>query len=105
MTQKKERHLFLGGNTYMGFHSFYNFIINKETANRVLCLKGGPGTGKSHLMKRVAANFLDKGYSVEYHHCSSDSNSLDGVVVPELKIATFRWYITSYGRSYLSWCC
>lgn len=87
MTQKKERHLFLGGNTYRGFHSFYNYIINKETANRVLCLKGGPGTGKSHLMKKVGAHFLDKGYSVEYHHCSSDSNSLDGVVVPDLKIA------------------
>ncbi|MGN0144276.1 MAG: ATPase, partial [Clostridium sp.] len=27
------------------------------------------------------------GYSVEYHHCSSDNNSLDGVVIRELNIA------------------
>ena len=76
MTYKKERHIFLGGNTYKGFHSFFNYIINKEEANRIICIKGGPGTGKSYLMKRVAAFFLDKGYSVEYNHCSSDEKSL-----------------------------
>ena len=87
MTYKKERHIFLGGNTYKVFNSFFNYIINKEEANRMICIKGGPGTGKSYLMKRVAAFFLDKGYSVEYNHCSSDEKSLDGIVVPELKIA------------------
>lgn len=87
MNPNKERHYFLGGNTYKGFHSFYHYIIDKENANRVICIKGGPGTGKSHLMKRVAKNFLEKGYLVEFHHCSSDNNSLDGVVIPDLKIA------------------
>ncbi|MCF0146823.1 MAG: ATPase [Clostridium sp.] len=87
MTYNKERHFFLGGNTYKGFHSFFNYLINKEEANRVICIKGGPGTGKSYLMKKVAAFFLDKGYSVEYNHCSSDEKSLDGIVIPELKIA------------------
>lgn len=87
MAYNKERHLFLGGNTYKGFHSFFNYIINKEDANRVICIKGGPGTGKSHLMKRVATHFLNKGYSVEYNHCSSDEKSLDGIVIPELKLA------------------
>ena len=87
MNLNKEKHYFLGGNTYKGFHSFYHYIIDKENANRVICIKGGPGTGKSHLMKKIAKNFLDKGYLVEFHHCSSDNNSLDGVVVPDLKIA------------------
>lgn len=87
MAYNKERHLFLGGNTYKGFHSFFSYIINKEDANRILCIKGGPGTGKSHLMKKVAAHFLSKGYSVEYNHCSSDEKSLDGIVIPELKLA------------------
>lgn len=87
MTYNKERHIFLGGNTYKGFHSFFNYIINKEDANRIICIKGGPGTGKSYLMKKVAAFFLDNGYSVEYNHCSSDEKSLDGIVIPELKIA------------------
>lgn len=87
MAYNKERHLFLGGNTYKGFHSFFSYIINKEDANRVICIKGGPGTGKSHLMKKVATHFLDKGYSIEYNHCSSDEKSLDGIVIPELKVA------------------
>ena len=87
LTYNKERHLFLGGNTHKGFYSFFNNIIDKEDANRILCIKGGPGTGKSYLMKRVASHFLDKGYKVEYNHCSSDDKSLDGIVIPELKIA------------------
>lgn len=87
MNPSKERHYFLGGNTYKGFHSFYQYIIEKENANRLICIKGGPGTGKSYLMKKIANHFLDKGYLVEFHHCSSDNNSLDGVVVPKLKIA------------------
>jgi len=87
LSYSKERHIFLGGNTYKGFHSFFNYIINKEDANRVLCIKGGPGTGKSYLMKKVATHFLNKGYSIEYNHCSSDEKSLDGIVIPELKVA------------------
>lgn len=87
MAYKKERHIFLGGNTYKGFYSFFDNILNLEDANRLICIKGGPGTGKSYLMKKVAAHFLNKGYSVEYGHCSSDEKSLDGIVVPDLKIA------------------
>lgn len=87
MNHQKERHLFPGGNTYKGFHSFYKYILTQEDANRIICLKGGPGTGKSFLMKKVAKHFKDKDYSIEYHHCSSDPSSLDGIVVKELGIA------------------
>jgi hypothetical protein len=84
---KKERHLFLGGNTSKGFHSFYDYILSQENANRILCMKGGPGTGKSTFMKKVAKHFSEKGYTLEYHHCSSDDSSLDGIVINELKLA------------------
>lgn len=87
MTYPKERHLFLGGNTYKGFHSFYKYIITQKDANKILCMKGGPGTGKSSLMKKVATHFKNKGYSIEYHHCSSDNNSLDGILIRELGLA------------------
>ena len=30
---------------------------------------------------------LNRGYDVEFHHCSSDASSIDGVVIPALKIA------------------
>lgn len=87
MANFKERHLFPGGNTSQGFFSFYKYILSQEDANRIICLKGGPGTGKSSFMKKIGAYFASKNYSIEYHHCSSDNNSLDGVVIKELNVA------------------
>jgi len=81
----KIRRVFPGGNTSKGFYSYYDNIINKD-ANRIFILKGGPGTGKSSLMKKIGQILLDKGYDVEYHHCSSDNNSVDGIVIPKLKV-------------------
>jgi Cdc6-like AAA superfamily ATPase len=79
--------LFPGGNTSKGFYSFYRYILSQEEARRIICIKGGPGTGKSSLMKKVAAYFNEKGYDIEFHHCSSDNNSLDGVVIKGLNVA------------------
>lgn len=87
MDKSKERHLFPGGNTSKGFYSFYRYILSQDDARRIICIKGGPGTGKSLLMKKVAAHFLQKGYTVEHHHCSSDPDSLDGVLIKELNVA------------------
>lgn len=87
MTNYKQRHLFPGGNTSKGFYSFYRYILSQEDANRIICIKGGPGTGKSSFMKKIGKHFGEMGYSIEYHHCSSDNNSLDGVVIKELKVA------------------
>lgn len=87
MSYPKERHLFPGGNTSKGFYSFYKYILSQEDANRILCMKGGPGTGKSYFMKKIGAHFSAKGYTIEYHHCSSDNDSLDAVVIKELKLA------------------
>lgn len=87
MAYLKERHLFPGGNTSKGFYSFYKYILSQEDANRILCMKGSPGSGKSYLMKKIGAHFAAKGYTIEYHHCSSDNNSLDAVVIKELKLA------------------
>ena len=81
------RDVFPGGNTSKGFYSFYRYILGQEEARRIICIKGGPGTGKSTLMKKVGAYFNAKGYDVEYHHCSSDNNSLDGVVIKGLNVA------------------
>ena len=87
MDNSKERHLFPGGNTSKGFYSFYRYILSQDDAKRIICIKGGPGTGKSQLMKKVAAYFFQKGYTIEHHHCSSDPNSLDGVLIKELNVA------------------
>ena len=87
MTKSKERHFFPGSNTSKGFYSLFRYILSQEEANRIICLKGGPGTGKSSFMKKLGKHFLDLGYSVEFHHCSSDNESLDGVVIKELYVA------------------
>ena len=75
------RHYFLGGNTPVGFYSYYDYLIDAEKAKKVYVIKGGPGTGKSTLMKAAANWGEENGYDVDYLHCSSDPNSLDGVII------------------------
>lgn len=87
MKKGKVRRMFLGGNTSQGFFSYYDYILSQEEAAKIICIKGGPGVGKSTFMKKIGKEMLDRGYDVEYMHCSSDNNSLDGVVVPEIKVA------------------
>jgi len=81
------RHLFPGNNTSEGFFSYYSHILPQREANRIFCLKGGPGVGKSTFMYRVADRFAARGYMIEYLHCSSDPESLDGIVIPVLHVA------------------
>lgn len=83
----KVKHVFPGGNTTLGFYSFYDQILPQEKANHIYCIKGGPGVGKSSFMKKIGKKITDLGFFVEYHHCSSDPNSLDALVIPKLKIA------------------
>jgi hypothetical protein len=87
MQKGKARNMFSGGNTSKGFYSRFDNIISPEEARRIFLIKGGPGTGKSTFMKNVSEIMTDRGYDVELMHCSSDSNSLDGIVVPELRAA------------------
>ena len=76
-------HFFAGGNTAQGFCSCFEDILPAAQRKRMYFIKGGPGVGKSTLMKRVGAAAEEKGLKVEYFHCSSDPDSLDGVSVPE----------------------
>lgn len=76
---------FAGGNTCEGSFTYLSNII-PENANRVFSLKGGPGVGKSSLMKKISRKFEDEGYDLEYYHCPSDPNSLDGIVIKDLGI-------------------
>lgn len=82
-----EKHFFLGGNTPKGFYSYYDYLLSQESARKIYCIKGGPGTGKSTLMKKIAAAAVKKGADVELAHCSSDPDSLDGVIIKPAGIA------------------
>ncbi len=79
------RHMYPGGNTRYGFYSLYEYLIWPQVERKII-LKGGPGTGKSTLMKRIGKFLADKGLDMEYHWCSSDDNSLDGIVIGQHQI-------------------
>ncbi|BBB89941.1 MAG TPA: hypothetical protein PKA28_07785 [Methylomusa anaerophila] len=86
MAKGKIRHLFSGGHTPDGFYSFYHSLI-PIPGNRIFIVKGGPGTGKAKFMRKMGEALAGEGSDVEYHHCSSNNNLLDGVVLPELQVA------------------
>lgn len=76
---------FLGNNTAYGFWSNYESELKDK--KKVILLKGGPGTGKSSILKRIAETAKQKGYDYELWYCSGDPQSLDGVYIKELGIA------------------
>ena len=76
---------FAGANTKNGFVSFFDKTF--ENAERLYIIKGSCGCGKSTLMKKIASKASENGHAVEKIYCSGDVSSLDGVIIPELKIA------------------
>lgn len=78
---------FAGTNSGNGFFSVLDKIYNIEDGWNAFLIKGGPGSGKSSLMKKLgAALSQDHGCEVHYIHCSSDPDSLDGIVLPQYNI-------------------
>ncbi len=82
-----ERHYFAGNNTPLGFFSYYKYILGQREARKIICIKGGPGTGKSTFMKKIALDFAERGEDIDYLHCSADENSLDGILLNNRKVA------------------
>lgn len=85
-TRGKITHYFPGANTPQGFFSLYDHIARVD-ANKIFVIKGGPGVGKSTFMKALARDLLERGYDVEYHHCSADNNSIDAIYIPAGDVA------------------
>jgi len=81
---KTELRFFLGANAASGFVSHFEELYDPEGGWQCYILKGGPGTGKSSIMKRIVE--LTPALEHELIHCSSDPESLDGVIFPEKKI-------------------
>lgn len=78
------KNYFACANSSRGFWNY--FESNLQGLKQLYILKGGPGTGKSTLMKNIGADFYDLGYDIEFIYCSSDASSLDGVIIPALKV-------------------
>ena len=87
MTSLPKIQYFLGANSPTGFYSLYPELIQPERARAIYILKGGPGCGKSTLMRRVGARMEEEGLDTEYILCSGDPDSLDALLLPQLGVA------------------
>ncbi len=77
---------FLAANSGEGFVSHFADNYDYNDGWRVYIIKGGPGTGKSSFMKYLVVKAVDMGYSVELCPCSSDPDSLDAVIIKDIKV-------------------
>lgn len=66
---------FLGASGPNGFQGYFAQLA-QQPSMRMYLIKAGPGCGKSSLMKRIGQTMQAQ----EYLHCSSDPDSLDGIV-------------------------
>ncbi len=78
---------FAGANSGEGFRSLFPEMVDIEDTYDLMVLKGGPGVGKNTFMREVARAMEEAGAAVERLWCSGDPDSLDGVVLPEIRCA------------------
>lgn len=75
---------YLGANSETGFVSLYGDFA-AAPGDMLHVVKGGPGNGKSGLMRRIGQAAEQRGLDVSYVRCSGDPDSLDGVYIPALR--------------------
>ena len=78
---------FAGANSGEGFQNLFGEITDLEHTYDFMVLKGVPGVGKNTFMREIGRTMEQAGTTVEYLWCSGDPDSLDGIVLPELKCA------------------
>jgi len=76
-----KKQYFLAANGYLGFRSYFETEFNSKNYTQIYVLKGGPGTGKSSLMRKISSKFDSLADMTEEILCSSDPKSLDGVIL------------------------
>lgn len=77
---------FMGTSSSIGHFSLYDELYDPFSDGRAYVIKGGPGTGKSGMMKKIGEKAEEKGLECEFIYCSSDPSSLDAVILPELNV-------------------
>ena len=74
---------FLGVNSPKGYYSKFDQLFSCAPDGKCFLIKGGPGTGKSTMLKKIASVLEEKGLSTELVYCSADPKSLDGVIASD----------------------
>ena len=54
--QPLTKKFFAAANSFNGFVSYFDCIFDSKDFSKIYVLKGGPGTGKSSLMRSVKEN-------------------------------------------------
>ncbi|HWQ42697.1 MAG TPA: hypothetical protein VN456_11780 [Desulfosporosinus sp.] len=79
------RHYFAEGMTTRGYISLLpNMMPSWE---RAYILLGGPGTGKSTLIKAIGLELLDRGYDIDFLRSVRDPDSIAGFIMPRRSLA------------------
>ncbi len=81
------RHIFTGTNTPDGFFSYNQYLLDHGAADKIICIKGGPRSGKSAFMKKIGESMLEDGCDVDFMHCADHHCSLDGILLRGKKTA------------------
>ncbi|WP_139488276.1 PRK06851 family protein [Brevibacillus dissolubilis] len=79
------KNLYACGNTARGSFSFYESVL--EGLDRLFILKGGPGTGKSTVIKKIGDEMAERGHDILFIHCPSQNGAVDGLIIENLKTA------------------
>lgn len=83
MTGGSVQHFFTSGNTARGFASLFDSSL--QDLRKLFMLKGGPGAGKSAIIRAVADKMAQSSHDLWLIHCALDHDLLDGVIIPGLK--------------------
>lgn len=70
---------FSGANTRSGFKNLFSDLFDEADLDALYIIKGGPGTGKSTFMKKLALAAKERGAHTCTYFCGSDPDSLDAV--------------------------
>lgn len=92
------RHYFAEGLTLRGYISL--LPSRWPTWERAYILLGGPGTGKSTLIKTVGLELLDRGYELDFLRSAHDPDAMAGFILPRqglamldaMKVSPLRWH-------------
>jgi len=79
------RHYFAEGMTTRGYISLLPNMM--PSWQRVYVLLGGPGTGKSTLIKVIGLELLNRGYGIDFLRSVRDPDSMAGFIMPHLGLA------------------
>ena len=75
-----EIRFFLGANSGDNFVTYFKELQRQNCSMQLFIFKGGPGSGKSSMMKKILSVAKEAGHITEAIACASDPSSLDAFI-------------------------